>query len=266
MFKNTMAVGPFDPAEFCVTGGVCTVARHLAAWAALLGRRSDDADEAGRDKLFESLVADCRSAMATMSVGNIMEEYRIGATRIKHSRISLVQGEKKPSRLGDVSLRRRISRSSSRPRSLPIPACHRIGQQLMTGCQHRAPLWRRPACTYRCYRCYRELLQPDLAPAAVDRELHLEGLDFLHRVSAYKTRLSYTDAGGCLEGESAVNCRLNAQPNLSHQANDFSLSSPLRNRAIQSSDSLQEQPKWHTTDKTTSALKRTTVTRRLARM
>lgn len=66
MFKNTMAVGPFDPTEFCVTGGVCTVARHLAAWVkAVLGRTRGDTDDVGRAMLRESFVADCRKAMAT---------------------------------------------------------------------------------------------------------------------------------------------------------------------------------------------------------
>lgn len=69
MFIKTMAVGPFDPAEFCVTGGVCTVAKHLAAvCVALLGGRSGDARELvrGTRKLLESCVADCRRAMATV--------------------------------------------------------------------------------------------------------------------------------------------------------------------------------------------------------
>lgn len=69
MFRNTIAVGPLEPTEFCVTGGVCTVARHLAAWVALLGRRSGDADVVEREKLLESFVAECRRAMATKYTG-----------------------------------------------------------------------------------------------------------------------------------------------------------------------------------------------------
>lgn len=69
MFMKTIAVGPFEPAEFCVTGGVCTVARHLAVvWVALFETRSGDAPELirGIRKLLESCVADCRRAMATV--------------------------------------------------------------------------------------------------------------------------------------------------------------------------------------------------------
>lgn len=68
MFRNTIAVGPFDPAESCVTGGVCTVARHLAAGVVLLlGSRSGDADDVDREMPLESFVADCRKAMAAVS-------------------------------------------------------------------------------------------------------------------------------------------------------------------------------------------------------
>lgn len=69
MFIKTIAVGPFEPAEFCVTGGVCTVARHLAVvCVALFGRRSGNAREPvrGTRKLLESCVADCRRAMAAV--------------------------------------------------------------------------------------------------------------------------------------------------------------------------------------------------------
>lgn len=52
MFKNTIAVGPLDPAAFCVTGGACTEARHLE------GTMVD-----GRARLLESLVAEVRNAM-----------------------------------------------------------------------------------------------------------------------------------------------------------------------------------------------------------
>lgn len=64
MFKKTIAVGPFDPAEFWVTGGLCAVARHLAVCATLLGRMSGDA--ATLETQLESCVADRRiPAMAT---------------------------------------------------------------------------------------------------------------------------------------------------------------------------------------------------------
>lgn len=64
---KTIAVGPFDPAEFCVTGGLCVVARHLAVWAGLFGRRSGDPREVVREMLLESIVADCRKAMTTVN-------------------------------------------------------------------------------------------------------------------------------------------------------------------------------------------------------
>lgn len=67
MFMKTIAVGPLDPAEFCVTGGVCIVARHLAVWVVTLGRRSGDAPEAVRNMPLESIVADCRNAIMTVS-------------------------------------------------------------------------------------------------------------------------------------------------------------------------------------------------------
>lgn len=55
-----MAVGPFDPAEFCVTGG--TVASVLEFCANRLGSMRDLAEHfaavAEGDKLFESCVAD----------------------------------------------------------------------------------------------------------------------------------------------------------------------------------------------------------------
>lgn len=63
MFMKTIAVGPFDPAEFCVTGGLCTEARHLVDWPALFGRMSGEA--VCRDMLLESPDTDCRKAMAT---------------------------------------------------------------------------------------------------------------------------------------------------------------------------------------------------------
>lgn len=62
MFMKTMAVGPFDPAEFCVTGGLCTEARHLADCPALFRRLSGDA--VCRAMLLESPDTDCRKAMA----------------------------------------------------------------------------------------------------------------------------------------------------------------------------------------------------------
>lgn len=65
MFRNTIAVGPFDPTEFCVTGGVCMVARHRVAVVLFFGKRSGDADVVGSEMLLESFVADCRQAMAT---------------------------------------------------------------------------------------------------------------------------------------------------------------------------------------------------------
>lgn len=65
MFRKTIAVGPLDPAEFCVTGGVWTDARHLDAWVAFLGKTSGDTVVDGRDRLLESLVADDRIAIAT---------------------------------------------------------------------------------------------------------------------------------------------------------------------------------------------------------
>lgn len=66
MFMKTIAVGPLDPAEFCVTGGVCIVARHLAAWVALFGKGSGDAPTVVRSMLLESIVADCRKAILTV--------------------------------------------------------------------------------------------------------------------------------------------------------------------------------------------------------
>lgn len=67
IFMKTIAVGPLDPAEFCVTGGVCIVARHLALWVVTLGRSSGDAPEAVRNMPLESIVADCRNAIMTMN-------------------------------------------------------------------------------------------------------------------------------------------------------------------------------------------------------
>lgn len=62
IFMKTMAVGPFDPVEFCVTGGLCIEARHLADCPALFGRMSGDA--VCRERLLESPATDCRKAMA----------------------------------------------------------------------------------------------------------------------------------------------------------------------------------------------------------
>jgi hypothetical protein len=61
MFKNTMAVGPLDPAEDCVTGGAWD-----ANWRAAMGRSafwSFGASEELRDKLSGSLPSVCRSAI-----------------------------------------------------------------------------------------------------------------------------------------------------------------------------------------------------------
>lgn len=66
MFIKTIAVGPLDPTESCVTGGVCIVARHLTACVALFGRRSGDAPEVVRNMPLESIVADCRKAISTV--------------------------------------------------------------------------------------------------------------------------------------------------------------------------------------------------------
>lgn len=63
MFIKTMAVGPLDSAEFCVTGGLCIDARHLADCAALFGRMSGGA--VCREMPLESPATDCRKAMAT---------------------------------------------------------------------------------------------------------------------------------------------------------------------------------------------------------
>lgn len=60
MFMKTMAVGPFDPAELCVTGGLCTDARHLADFAALFCKDSGDAV---CREILESPATDCRRAM-----------------------------------------------------------------------------------------------------------------------------------------------------------------------------------------------------------
>jgi hypothetical protein len=60
MFMKTMAVGPFDPAEFCVTGGLCTEARHLADCPALFCKSCDVVCR----EILESPATDCRKAMA----------------------------------------------------------------------------------------------------------------------------------------------------------------------------------------------------------
>jgi len=64
MFRNTMAVGPLDPAEDCVTGGVWD-----ANWRIAMGRpfwsfgASEQLLEAARDKLSGSLLRVCRRAI-----------------------------------------------------------------------------------------------------------------------------------------------------------------------------------------------------------
>lgn len=65
MFRKTIAVGPFDPTEFWVTGGLCAVARHLAGCATLLGKISDDAGDL--DINLDSFVADCRVPAMVMA-------------------------------------------------------------------------------------------------------------------------------------------------------------------------------------------------------
>lgn len=74
MFMNTIAVGPLDPAEFCVTGGVCIVARHLAVLVVTLGRRSGDAPEPVRNMPLGSIVADCRNAIMTVNWSFLIDE------------------------------------------------------------------------------------------------------------------------------------------------------------------------------------------------
>lgn len=66
IFIKTIAVGPLDPTEFCVTGGVCIVARHLAIWLVPLDKSSGDAPEAVRSMPLGSIVAACREAIATV--------------------------------------------------------------------------------------------------------------------------------------------------------------------------------------------------------
>lgn len=78
MFMKTMAVGPFDPAEFCVTGGLCTEARHLADCPAPFRRLSGDA--VCREMLLESPDTDCRKAMST-------------AASVKLSNVQMLFGE-----------------------------------------------------------------------------------------------------------------------------------------------------------------------------
>lgn len=74
MFMKTMAVGPFDPAEFCVTGGLCTEARHLADCPALFCRMSGDA--VCREMLLESPDTDCRKAIATAASVDLPEAHK----------------------------------------------------------------------------------------------------------------------------------------------------------------------------------------------
>lgn len=78
MFKKTIAVGPFDPAEFWVTGGgVFTEARHLAGCVTVLGRTSDDA-AAGLEMHRESFVADCRIPdMATVACWSLRRSLQV---------------------------------------------------------------------------------------------------------------------------------------------------------------------------------------------
>lgn len=58
---KTMAVGPFEPAEFWVTGGLCTEARHLADCPVLFCKSSGDAV---CREILESPATDCLKAMA----------------------------------------------------------------------------------------------------------------------------------------------------------------------------------------------------------
>lgn len=84
MFIKTMAVGPFDPAEFCVTGGLFTEARHLADCPAPFRRLSGDA--VCRAMLLESPDTDCRKAMATaasVKVSNVRMLFR------EHSKVEV---------------------------------------------------------------------------------------------------------------------------------------------------------------------------------
>ena len=45
MFKKTMAVGPFDPAEFCVTGGTGVANALVCVITSFAGRRVRRGDE-----------------------------------------------------------------------------------------------------------------------------------------------------------------------------------------------------------------------------
>lgn len=70
MFMNTIAVGPLDPAEFCVTGGT-TVAIDLSCAADCFGSAMVRGDEALRadvvalDKLRESCPVEYLNAIGS---------------------------------------------------------------------------------------------------------------------------------------------------------------------------------------------------------
>lgn len=154
MFKNTIAVGPLEPTEFCVTGGVCTEARHLAAWVACLGRSSDDADDFGREMLLESFVADCRRAMAATRYSVIVSGARLRCCRVHRRRDPAFRSrtEVEWNMCPCAGETEYICKPTIAERAdvFADPGAawlDRIGQQLMTGCHQRAPQWRGRSCT-----------------------------------------------------------------------------------------------------------------------